>query len=558
MNRKDLEKMTKLVLVYKKFNRYVFILTSLFTLIITGTLVYYFYNLVKNMDSQSLFWKTTFDHTITIMEKVSLPFQEGQGYSKGVECIKVDNRGTISASSIKELEDLNISPSAFFKTAVQLSPGEVHVGIYTDFLSGKPRVYITKRTEDSVVATIDEPGMLFPVNKGTGDLILVVTENRIIYSNNKGVVGNRAGEGPFVRIGSRLYVATNLSIRQMKHSGVVLLHDITGRIFISLIVIVLSFALAGLNLFVVIKQGKTLTKASDEQHRFFSFIHSFAGDMENANRDLEAHKNLSLFLANHEKQIRELKCDFDESNTMKNLLTLLIIKSKELLVKSNREAEEKERIQKRLIENQQRSLREKDVLIKEIHHRVKNNLQIIASLLSLQAWESTNNELIAQNKVTVDRIHSMGLVHELLYRDQNAGEISPKEYFHELSSNLNCSYGTETAKLEVETNVQTLTLNEMIPLALITNEFFTNTLKHAYAGKGLKKGTLKLLESRTTIEYYYTDNGEEFYQSHKAVSKNSLGMELIRNLVMQLRGELSFLEIDGTYYYHFKMSKRDA
>ncbi|NLZ90425.1 MAG: protein kinase [Clostridiales bacterium] len=161
------------------------------------------------------------------------------------------------------------------------------------------------------------------------------------------------------------------------------------------------------------------------------------------------------------------------------------------------------------------ALREKEVLLKEIHHRVKNNLQIVHSMLNLQAQYTDDKQVIELLKESKNRVYSMALIHEKLYQSESLAKVNLPEYIHSLVANLFLSYGVSeraiTPRIEVE-DIQ-LSIDTIIPCALIINELVSNALKHAFRDIGEKeagKGQVTIrLHKDTGGKYVLTvsDNG---------------------------------------------------
>lgn len=540
-----------LTTIYKSISKYIFFLTSIFTLIIFSLVLYYFYNILRDTDAGAHYWKETFDHNISIIDKVSLRFQKNNIILTGIDGIQVDENGVITKSNIAALSDLDISPSAFFRITSKLPENEIHIGIYPDFITGKPRVYIAKRKYGKVIATLHQPGVLFPVNSAAGATILVTTQGRVLYSNNSKTVGSKVIKRRILELDSRFYLSTALNIRQMQQSEIILLQDITPYIVTSLIILVISLSLTGLNIYMIRKMTRFLNKANQELEGFHSLTKSISNEIEHEMLNKTCSRNFETILQKYTLKLANINLNYYETSVVANLISQFLRKSSELIIRINLHSANQEKMHQKMIETQMVALKEKDILIKEIHHRVKNNLQIVISLLQLQANTSQNSEFKESIKVTTDRIHSMALVHEQLYGDVNLVNISPEFYFSKLAKHLFNSYGEISGKIDLKTNISRIALNEMIPLGLITNEFITNTIKHAKVSNGAKKVSLNLIQNNGVIQYLYHDNGEFFNAVHMKSKENSLGLELIRNLVLQLGSTLEFTEVDGKYNYSF-------
>jgi len=154
------------------------------------------------------------------------------------------------------------------------------------------------------------------------------------------------------------------------------------------------------------------------------------------------------------------------------------------------------------------SLEEKEVLLQEIHHRVKNNLQIISSLLNLQTHYVEGEETINVLKDSQNRVKTMAIVHEKLYQSPNLKDINFKEYIEDLISVLFYSYGIESKNIKTLINLEDLKIDidTAIPCGLIINELVTNSLKYAFPdGKGILK--VELTSKSDNIKLRVADNG---------------------------------------------------
>lgn len=193
------------------------------------------------------------------------------------------------------------------------------------------------------------------------------------------------------------------------------------------------------------------------------------------------------------------------------------------------------------------SLAEKEVLLKEIHHRVKNNLQTISSLLFLQSKYVENKQALEAFKNTRERLMTMALIHEKLYRSEDLSKINYREYIRSLIVSLFESYALNPGQVRLETQVENIfmDINTAIPLGLIINELVSNSLKHAFPGG--RKGELRVnLGKNEDKEYPYRlvieDNGIGFPENPGILAGDSLGMKLIGALVKQIH---AFIQVDG-------------
>lgn len=189
------------------------------------------------------------------------------------------------------------------------------------------------------------------------------------------------------------------------------------------------------------------------------------------------------------------------------------------------------------------SLHEKEVLLREVHHRVKNNLQVISSLLSLQSGHLKDSPAAALFKESQDRIKSMALVHERLYQSKNLARVGAADYIRNLTAHLVRSYKVESAvACRVEADDTLLHVDTAIACGLILNELVSNALKHAFPGRpaGAPPAEVVVTLSRqgSRIRLTVRDNGRGLPEGLDLATAPTLGMRLVRSLTAQLGGEL--------------------
>ena len=198
----------------------------------------------------------------------------------------------------------------------------------------------------------------------------------------------------------------------------------------------------------------------------------------------------------------------------------------------------------------QRSLDEKEVLLKEIHHRVKNNMQVISSLLSLQARlmkDPKSREAIRESQ---NRVLSIALVHEKLYQSKNLARIHYDDYLKKIGENLIHSYGISAGKirLDIHADDMVLPINKAIPVSLIINEMLSNALKYAFPKE--KKGIITI-DFRRAGDHYtliVKDDGVGLPKKIVLDTIETLGLQLVNSLVAQIQGTLSLQRVNGTEY----------
>jgi PAS domain S-box-containing protein len=196
------------------------------------------------------------------------------------------------------------------------------------------------------------------------------------------------------------------------------------------------------------------------------------------------------------------------------------------------------------------SLKERETLLKEIHHRVKNNMQIISSLLSLQAAQATQPETVEMLDESQRRIRSMALIHEKLYRSGSLAEIDFGDYVESLGAELlriyNVPLGTITITVDIE-NVQ-LGVDTAIPCALIINELVSNSLKYAFPDGRTGDVTVALQRANGAHTLTVADDGVRFPADLDFRATDSLGMQLVVMLVNQLEGTIELNRENGTAF----------
>ncbi|MBE2217359.1 MAG: PAS domain S-box protein [Ignavibacteria bacterium] len=210
------------------------------------------------------------------------------------------------------------------------------------------------------------------------------------------------------------------------------------------------------------------------------------------------------------------------------------------------------------------TLEEKEIMLKEIHHRVKNNLQVISSLLNMQVEQYTNPEVLEAINSSRNRVKAMALVHENLYRSSNIGRTSMREYVMMLAKNIYSAYGVsfERVKFNLSTGGIEFGLDTIIPLGLIMNEAISNSLKHGFPRelRGEINLSIECLNSRQDmteaaksppadyLEYMLSvsDSGIGLPKDFDPEKTNSLGMTLITSLAAQLDGEIDIRNKVGT------------
>ncbi|MBM9501690.1 PAS domain S-box protein [Leptospira sp. 201903071] len=202
---------------------------------------------------------------------------------------------------------------------------------------------------------------------------------------------------------------------------------------------------------------------------------------------------------------------------------------------------------KRGEEKLKKTLEEKEVMLKEIHHRVKNNLQVVASLLGLQAEHSDNEKISQILRECERRIQSMALIHKELYQSENITKIDFYDYLNTLLVSLLHSFGKEKkVEFRISSKPNFVSIETAIPLGLIVNELVTNSLKYAFQNGSQGMISVKLRTDGGESFLEVSDNGIGMPENFDLSKSESLGLRLVEILSRQLRGKSLFLPpVDG-------------
>lgn len=276
---------------------------------------------------------------------------------------------------------------------------------------------------------------------------------------------------------------------------------------------------------------------------------------------MEEKENLIL---ENQKKIKDRTEELSKQKTIKNLLffggivLILIIIIVSTQLKTSNSQKQLLELKNKQIETRNeiinKSLEEKDLLIKEVHHRVKNNLQIISSLLKLQSGKTQNLEILNSLKEAQDRINSMALLHQLLYRNNQMTSLWFNEYLTSLISQLSTSFSSTGNAVTIESKLieLELDLDTAIPLGLITNELVSNAYKHAFNNTA---GEIKIELSKVyknTYSLKISDNGPGLPDNFDINNLNSLGLDIVSILSEQISAELKMYNNNGANFeIHF-------
>ncbi|MBP0904313.1 histidine kinase dimerization/phosphoacceptor domain -containing protein [Mariniflexile gromovii] len=322
------------------------------------------------------------------------------------------------------------------------------------------------------------------------------------------------------------------------------------------------------------------TKHRDCQLLLFK-IDSSMGNYVEAIKHYQAYKSLedSIFNEKKSKQIEELQISYETKkkeeniaslqnitnlqksrletlNTTKNfvlgiliLLTVIIVllihryflkqKTNRILVSQKGEIDQKNITLQNLV-------KEKEWLLKEIHHRVKNNLQILMSLLNIQSNYLENKDALNAIKTSQHKLHAIALIHQKLYTEDDISLITMKSYINDLVKYFGDSFEVKHIEFKMQVDDVTLDVNKSVPVGLILNEALTNAIKYAYPNKseGIIYIYMKKIEN-SEILLEVIDEGVGFPDNFDPYKTNSLGISLIKGLTQQLKGIFSIISEKG-------------
>ena len=293
-------------------------------------------------------------------------------------------------------------------------------------------------------------------------------------------------------------------------------------------------------------QIAALENLKPKQSRILSLISSLyeeRGDIQLAFEFLKQHNTIAIEVELEEK-----------TNRLKHIQLRYTIEKAKKDAASQREINQKLKKANTLITKQKNALatsnHEKELLLKEIHHRVKNNMQIIASLVSLQVRNIKDLNTVNELEQIRNRITAMAMIHEMLYQSRDLAQINYGKYIKKMVQSLVDSMKDYKAKIHLKFNVRNIHLNvdTAIPLGLIINELITNSLKYAFPNGD---GGCISLEINPGHDHYVlniSDDGVGFPVDFDDKASTSLGIMIVKNLVIQLEGTLVRKNTKGTSY----------
>lgn len=211
-------------------------------------------------------------------------------------------------------------------------------------------------------------------------------------------------------------------------------------------------------------------------------------------------------------------------------------------------------------ESLRKTLNEREILLKEVHHRVKNNLAVIYSLLELQTYNTDNEETAGLLRESSLRVHSIALVHEKLYQNDDLAYIHVNKYIPDLVDSIAQSFGEKSDNVEINMDIDdvTLSLQEGIPCGLMLNELITNAFKHAFISDHQGKLLINIKEKNDELMMEVSDNGPGLPEDFEVKKTTTLGITLIRSLSVQLKGDLKVRSDENGATFKLTFNKNEV
>ncbi len=227
----------------------------------------------------------------------------------------------------------------------------------------------------------------------------------------------------------------------------------------------------------------------------------------------------------------------EEQVALIGFLLAVIALATAALIKKNRQINKQNKIISKQLEELMKTLEQKQILLSELQHRVKNNLQHVISILEIQKESVDFNNIDELLRGNQNRIHSMALLHKKLNVSDNVNDVDLARYVAELAALVKDSYDNHKKRitLEVSCDIEIMSIEKALPLGLIIVELVSNSMKHAFKKRNTGRITIALTKDDLTNSLRYTDNGEGF--DFNKTSEKGLGQEIIKGLIDQLDGE---------------------
>ena len=246
------------------------------------------------------------------------------------------------------------------------------------------------------------------------------------------------------------------------------------------------------------------------------------------------------------------------NNTLYRLFAMILTEKLSLTTLKARQFEDSKR--RLLAENEERkkaeekiktALKEKETLLQEIHHRVKNNMQVINSLLKLQSNNIEDAQVKEILKDSQSRIYAMSAVHETLHGSENLSEIDLKAYLSKITTSIFQSYANDPQKVQLNSNIKesSISINQAYPLGLVINELISNSMKYAFPDDRTGEITVNMNKLENELELTVSDDGIGLTEGFDLKRINTLGLKLVLTLVEdQLDGSIEMESNNGTKF----------
>lgn len=323
------------------------------------------------------------------------------------------------------------------------------------------------------------------------------------------------------------------------------------------------------------------TKALPQLSKVYEALHEYANRKKDYKKSYEYvlkynEAKDSLFTKEKDKQLKEIQAKFDLENKEKEITllinenkikklenqnqrttqTILIIGVIALIIilltlfyaYKNKQANNKILAEKNTVISQ--TLKDREILLKEVHHRVKNNLQIVSSLLRLQHKFGSHKSSVEILQEIQDKIQAMSIIHERLYKSSDLLLINLQVYLDNLLTYFNTSYALPEQNITITTDIDYIDLNmdKLVPCGLIINEIIANSIKYAFQDNTSGHINIKASKNQDKCILTIQDTGIGFPENFKAESSESLGMQLIQGLTKQINGTVDLVSNPGACY----------
>lgn len=260
----------------------------------------------------------------------------------------------------------------------------------------------------------------------------------------------------------------------------------------------------------------------------------------------ESHERLLLLFENQQQQLLINRNRWEKRSLMGGVLLAIVVSG--FLFYYNRVRKKNNLILSQKNKLIAAALSEKEMLIREVHHRVKNNLQVVSSLLNLHARKVADPAALGAIREGRDRVKSMAFIHQKLYQVNDVRQLTVSDYVEDLANYLFASYQIDPEQIELKTSIDHLELDVdvMVPLGLILNELISNSLKHAFPGGRKGQLSVSFAEKEESFLLEVADTGIGFAKKDSADKTAGFGYQLIHTFCKKLKGQLAVVHREGT------------